>query len=329
MTPFPAFTRFGLSLVLFGVVACHGSSGGKPLATVGDDVLVTTADLEAELRNVSPTIPSGKIDEAAKKELLDKLVRFALLSREAAREGLDKDDEVQRQLKKSMLNRFVGHQLDKDKRNGVTTDDELRAYYEHHKAEYVKPARLRLLVIVFGASDAGSAPPAAAVHAAADLKGASASAFSARARDISVDERTRNRGGGTDWMTRDELAARYGESVAAIALSLPPNQSSDPVAGNDGWYVVRVDGHQDPQNPSFEQLKQILKVRVMHDRRAEVAQAYEDELRKRSPVKIHDDVLAKVDPLHLPEEPGQGGVPTPTATPTPSSTAKSTPTATP
>jgi peptidyl-prolyl cis-trans isomerase C len=302
MTPFPALTRIGLSVVLFGVVACHDGSRGKPLATVGDDVLVTTADLEAELRNVSPTIHSGRIDEAAKRELLDKLVRFALLSREAAREGLDKDDEVQRQLKKSMLNRFVEHQLDKDSRNGVVTDDELRAYYEGHKAEYVKPARLRLLVIVFGTGDAGSAPPRAAVQAAADLKGASASAYSARAREISADERTRNRGGETDWMTRDELAARYGESVAAIALSLPPNQSSDPVAGKDGWYVLRVDGHQEPQNPSFEQMKEVLKVRAMHDRRAEVAQKYEDELRKRSPVKIHDDVLAKVDPLNLPEE---------------------------
>jgi peptidyl-prolyl cis-trans isomerase C len=306
-------SRIGLSFVFACTLGCEkGSARGTPLATVGDDVLVTTADLEAEIRNHSPTIASGKIDEAGKRELLDKLIRFALLSREAAREGLDKDDEVQRQLKKSMLNRFVEHQLDKDPRNGAVTDDDLRAYDELHKAEFVKPERLRLLVIFFGADAAVSKPPPAAVRAAADLKGASAAAFSAMAREVSTDERTRNRGGTSDWMSRDELVERYGESVAAIALSLPPNQSSDPVAGKGGWYVLRLDGRQEPQNPTFEQLKQVLKVRAVHDRRAQVALAYEDELRKRSPVKIHDDVLAKVDPLNLPEENG-AGPPTPTA----------------
>jgi peptidyl-prolyl cis-trans isomerase C len=281
----------------------------QPLATLGDEVLVTTADLEAELRNRSPTLPSGQIDAAATNEALHKLIVFALLSREAEREGLAKDDEVQRQLKKSMLNRFVEYDLEQDPRAAPDTDAELMAFYEQHKADYVKPERLRLLIIELKPHAAGTGVPAEVMKANAELKarGASPAAFSALAHQISVDERTRAKGGATDWLTRDEVIAHYGDAVLLAVERLQPNQTSDPIHVKDSWFLVGLGGRQAATSPTFEQLKPALKARSFHDKRAAVAAAREDELRKRSHVQIDDEVLAKVDPLKLGDEKPEPG----------------------
>jgi peptidyl-prolyl cis-trans isomerase C len=299
-------TSLATLLCTIAVAGCGKPAARKsqPLATVGDEVLVTTDDLEAELRNRSPTIPSGQIDAAAKRELLDKLVRFALLSREAEREGLAQDDEVQRQLKKSMLNRFVQHELDEDPRAAPDTDAELMVFYEQHKGEYTKPERMRLLLIELKPHGDSVDPPPEMPKAVAELKarGESATAFSALARQISVDERTRAKGGDTDWATREELVAHYGDAVVVAAERLQPNQASAPVRGTDGWFLVWLAGRQEASNPTFEQLKPMLKAKSYHDKRAAVAAALENELRNRSHVEIDEEVLAKVDPMKLGDE---------------------------
>jgi parvulin-like peptidyl-prolyl isomerase len=303
MTRPPNLALVLLVLLVAGCPRKPAAPKGQPLALLGDQVLVTSDELEAELRNRSPTIPSGPIDAEAKRELLDKLVQFALLVREAEQQGLQNDPEVQRQHKKAMLNVFVQHVLDQDPRAAPDTDAELQALYEKHKGEYAKSARLHLLVIELPAGEGAGIPPAV-TKAAAELKarGDSASAFSALAREISTDARTRSKGGDSDWAVREDLIARYGDSVVLVAEKLQPNQTSEPVRGKDGWFLVQLAGKQDAVNPTFEQLKPVLKARSHHDKRSEVARAYEDDLRKRSHVEIDEEALAKIDPMHLGDE---------------------------
>jgi peptidyl-prolyl cis-trans isomerase C len=254
-------------------------------------------------------LPSGRIDAATIRDLLHKLIQFELLAEEAQREGLAKDDEVHRQLTKSMLNRYVQHELDQDPRATPDTDAELQAYFDKHKSDYQKPERLRLLIMEFKPTADGANVPPDALKAAADLKakGDSPAAFGAMARERSIDEQTRMKGGETDWSTREDLTARYGSGVVAVA-DHPTPQTAGPIRGKDGWFLVRSAGKQEATNPSFEQLKPVIKARALHDKRAAVASAQEDELRRRSPVVIHDDVLAKVDPTKLEDEhePGMG-----------------------
>ena len=300
----------------FGAGSCHSKPAGKqghPLAMLGNEVLVTSEELESEIRNRSPTLHSDAVDDQLKRQLLERLIQFELLSREAEKEGLAADDEVHRQLTKSMLNRFTQVELDRDPRAAPDTEAELRAFYEKHKADYDKPPRLRLLLIEFKAKADEAGVPADARKALAALKakGDSPAVFSALARDISADDHTRNKGGETDWSTQEELLAHYGPAVVAAALTTQTNQTPDPVRGPDGWYLVRLSGRQEATHPTYEQLKPQLKSRSFHDKRAVLLQEYEDDLRKRSHVEIDEVVLAKVDPLKLGDEHPEQAAPEP------------------
>jgi peptidyl-prolyl cis-trans isomerase C len=293
-----------LVLAVAGCPRKPAAPRGQPLALLGDEVLVTSAELEAELRNRSPTLPSGQIDAAAARDLLHKLIQFELLYRESAREGLEKDDEVGRQLKKAMLNQFVQHKLDQDPRAVPDTDAELMVFYEKHKDDYAKPERLRLLLIELKPQANPALAPPEAAKALAELRsrGNSAAAFSALARQISADERTQSKGGETDWTAREDLVAHYGEPVLAAAENLQPNQTAGPVRGKDGWFLVQFVSRQPATNPTFDQLKPILKARAYHDKRADIATAYENDLRKRSDVRIDEEVLAKIDFVNVGDE---------------------------
>jgi peptidyl-prolyl cis-trans isomerase C len=312
---FPIQAAILLSLA-FTAGSCRSkpvAEQGHPLVMLGNEVLVTSEDLEAEIKNRSPTLRSAPLDENLKRDLLHGLIQFELLCREAEKAGMAADDEVHRQLTKSMLNRFTQAELDRDPRAAPDTEAELRAFYEKHKAEYDKPPLLRLLLIVFKpkADETGVPPEARKALAALKARGDSAAVFSGLAREISEDDHTRNRGGETDWSTQEELLARYGAAVVAAALTTQTNQTPEPVRGVDGWYLVRLEGRQGATHPTFDQLKPALKSRSLHDKRADLLQQYEDDLRKRSHVEIDELVLAKVDPLKLGDEHPEQAAPAP------------------
>ena len=80
---------------------------GEAVATLDGQTLVTVEQLEDQLREQSPFVRARYTDPSKKKEFLDNLVRFELLSREAAKEGFDKDPEVVKDMKKAMVQRLL------------------------------------------------------------------------------------------------------------------------------------------------------------------------------------------------------------------------------
>jgi peptidyl-prolyl cis-trans isomerase C len=257
------------------------------LATMDGTVLVTVEDLEAELRQ-SPSSPLRQTSQSHAKEVLDRLIQFELLSREAEKAALEKDDEVQRQKKKAMVNRLVERKLNQDARAHASSETDLRVYYEAHLNEYVRPERFRVRMIeVDWLADGGVAPSEA-------LK-----TLVARG----VGDATPAEAGDARWMTSDELAQAYGPGVARAVSDLKVNQISDPVRGLRGWCIVRLSGRQEAINKSFERARPILQGRADSEKRAALADRYAEELDRRSSWQVDEAALAGVDPMLLPSEP--------------------------
>jgi peptidyl-prolyl cis-trans isomerase C len=320
-----------LTVVLVPLLgSCHGTEGttspagekkGQAVATIDGQTLVTVDQLEDQLREQSPFVRSRYTDSSKKKEFLDSLVRFELLSREAAKEGFDKDPEVVKDMKKAMVQRLLRKKFDEDPALSKISDEELKEYFEQHKDDYVKPERVRVQVIEFKGEPGDSKVLAEAKKDDAEVKEKTKkgdlAAFSLLARTRSDDESTKLRGGDSDYKTHEELAKSYGDGVANAAMALKEiNDVSDVVRGIDGWYIVRLAGRQNAINRTFEQVKAAIQARAWHEKRTKLYDAYVKELEDKSGVKMDEAALAKIDALR-PDLGAKTDTPVPPIQPTP------------
>jgi hypothetical protein len=271
------------ALCLVSLLSCRRTPPAPPthpLATLDGQVIVTVEDLQGALRQ-SPSSPSRTTDRAGVRALLDGLIGFELLSREAAKAGLASDDEVQRQKKKAMVNRFVEQKLNRDPRAHTASEEDLRAFYEKHKSDYLTPERFHVRLIELTSADGG---------ARADPDGGGEGQW-----------------GGPDghlarWMTHDELVQACGEAGATAIEGLTMGQTSAPIRGPHGWCSARLLAKQPASNKSFEQVKSVIQGRADSALRAALADQYAEELDRRSHWQADDAALSTVDPMNLPEE---------------------------
>lgn len=104
---------------------------------------------------------------------------------------------------------------------------ELRAYYQAHQAQMVRPERRHLRNIVVGTQDQ-------AAVLIADLR--AGSDFAAVAKQNSLDQHTRDSGGDLGTRSADELQ----DSYRAAAFAAPPGAVFGPVNTPEGWNVGQV-----------------------------------------------------------------------------------------
>ncbi|MHB8418377.1 MAG: peptidylprolyl isomerase [Myxococcales bacterium] len=266
---------------------------GPAVATMVGDAITVEA-YEKHLKEQSPFIRSQYTSLDKKKEFLDGMIRFQLLSDEARKEGFDKDPEVVATLDKVMVQRLI-HKKFGDEGGEQMPEADLRAFYDQHKDEYVKPERIRLQIIEL----TGDSGAAAAKKELAALKAAKndLAAFGMWASAHSQDPTTRGRNGDTDYHTPEELAATYGPAVSAAAEGLKQiNQLSDEaVQGKGGWYLLKLIGRQAALNRTFDQVKPALRSRLWHERQNKAFDDYVKELREKAHVVVNDAELAKVE----------------------------------
>ena len=308
---------------LFALVsaACQAPAPGAPaspsaavsgpvVATVGSDS-ITLAEFEQHLKEQSPFIRSRYTTLDKKKEFLDSMIRFDLLAEEARRQGFDKDPEVVSTIQKALVQRLIHKRFEEAAATQIPEAD-LRAYYDAHKDDYVKPERIRLQVVEFKGPEGDRAALTEAKKALVELKAKVAkndyAAFPNLAASRSDDPATKLRNGDTDYRTFAELSDHYGAQVSAAADKLKAvNEMSDIVRGTGGWFLLRLLGRQSALDRTFEQVRPSLQSRLLHDQRKKEFEDYVKGLRAKAHVTVDDTVLAKAE--ILPPQLGGNGPP--------------------
>ena len=152
--------RTSLILLALGLIACDGGTNttadettassadiGEVLATVGD-MPVGSVEFELAASRVSPE--DGKtLSLEERKDILDRLVNDKVLYLEALRRGLDRDPKVQ----KVMVNTLLRDEVYANVRNSDFSDEELRAYYESNKDDFVVPEKVQVKRILIRVTD--------------------------------------------------------------------------------------------------------------------------------------------------------------------------------
>jgi peptidyl-prolyl cis-trans isomerase C len=306
-----------LALATAALAACsqqHGPKKSGPAVARGDGVVVTVDEFKARLKEQSPIIRSRFTTLDRKKEFLDGLVRFEVLAAEAEKQGLMNDPEIQTAVRKLMVQKLVQRYYGDPAAAKELPEAELREYYEKNRAEYNRPARVRLAAVSFLApanSPERGAKSAAARKAAAEIKTQTATtplAFGQLAQKFSEDAATRGLGGDLGFKSQEDLAKAYGDTFAAAVFGQKDGTVSGVLESTQGFHVVRVAGRQEELNRPFEQVKDQLGQRLSREKKQKDLESWVKGLKEKARIQIDDAALEKitVDAEAAPTGPGAG-----------------------
>lgn len=293
-----------LALALSLTVACGDTEA--PSTSGAADGAAAQADIGEVLAEVNGLkIGSKEFEEAAarkqpasgdtlsaeeKKEVLDRLIEEKLLYQKALKLGLDKDPKVQ----KVMVNTLLRQEVYSAIRNSDFTDEELQAYYNEHKDDFVVPEKAQIKRILVKITDerpeADAKTEIDGIHAklSADIK-----QFKELAAKHSEDP-YRRRGGDVGFVPRSGKPG-LDQAVVDKAFELDVDSLSAPFKTSEGFNLIYVANKRDRVERTFQQMKGSVLRKVKNERLKEMYEKYVSDLRGTAQIRIDEDQLALIE----------------------------------
>jgi peptidyl-prolyl cis-trans isomerase C len=259
-----------------------------PLATV-DDVVITVQEFQEQLDRQSPHVRARYAAKEEKKNFLDTLVSFEVLAKEAQRRGLDKDPEVVRTMKQVMIQKLIKDEFANKITPESITEEELRAFYDQHLAEFKRAAQVRAAAIVV--KDKATADKVA--QEAKAQEGKSHTGFRDLVTKYTIDEATKNTGGDLGYF--EQTATAVPKPVVDAAFGLENGKVSGAIAAGDGrFFIIKVTGTRPAMEKSFEEVQSQLRNRVFREKRVDGQKQFVDGLKSKAKISLHEENLDKV-----------------------------------
>jgi len=283
----------------------------KVVAKVGD-VDITVCDVTDALNKMSPYLRKAYEAPQKRQQFLDNMIRFELIAQEAERRGYANDEEVQRVRKQMMIQR-LNKELQESVRLSDITEEEMRAYYEEHEADYHKAEMVRIARVLLD-----SEAEATKILNLAKSKASDSRYFRQLAREHSIDEQTKEHGGDLPYFPsvadRQEGDPEIDPALveAAFTLDMRDPLYSKVVKSADGWNVIRLRGRRKARDLAFDDVKRQIRHRLHRDKLRDVRDQLVAKLRKSAKIVVYEDELATVH-IEMPAEPPPGakGMPGP------------------
>ena len=310
------FVPLALLLALGPGVACNKPPKEDPDASVVADVngeVLSRADFEQELwRELSSTeAPQHTPEELEpfKRALVDTLVSRLLLLQEARTRNITVTPEevdrgvlrlssdypsgnfnevlAQGQLSMAELKAREATRLTIEKllasevyTRVALTEEELRAYYAAHEADFAEPEQVRAAQIVVKGMDE-------ARRVQAQLKSGKKFSDLARKYSLSADAKV---GGDLGFFPRGQMPPAFDQ----VVFYLSPGQVSDVVETEYGYHLFRVMEKKAGRKLEFADVREQVEVRLLEQRRAEAQTKYEQELRAKAQVWVNEATLQAI-----------------------------------
>lgn len=262
------------------------------VAKVGERT-ITVGDVTDQINRLSPYIRRRWAEPEKRKEFLQKLIRIELLSQEAERLGLGSDPEVQRTVKQVMVRLMVKNDLEKNVLPTSVDEARLRADYDKNIDMYKRPEQIRASHIVV-ANEAQAEKLIAELRA----KGDDRKLFRDRAKELSTDPATKERGGDIGYFSRpdqrreDEPVVPKAVAEAAWALQKVGDVAEKPVKTEAGFHVVKLTNKKPAMDRPFESVKKLIENRLLRDLRREAMDKFIADLRAKAKIEIFEESLA-------------------------------------
>jgi len=261
---------------------------GEVLATV-NGIQIGSKEFQVAAARRTPA-DGDKLSLEEKQEILDELVVEKMLYLEAKAKGIDRDPKVQ----KVMINTLLRRDVYSNVRNSDFTQEELRAYFDAHRDEFVVPEKVQIKRIFIKVTDARPAEDARAL--ATDLRGqvaADIDSFKELATRHSEDP-YRRRGGDLGFVSREGKPG-IDDAVVAKAFEMDVGQVSEVFEAGGGFNVVYVANRRERVERTFEQMKGSVLRKVKNEKYKQLYEEYVDSVRGDYAVDLDADTLATVE----------------------------------
>ena len=283
---------------------------------------ITVGDITEQINKLSPYIRRRWAAPEKRKEFLDNLIRVELLSQEAEREGLGKDNpEVDRVVDQVMIRLMIKNDLEKELIPTSIDEATLKAEYEKEKDKYHRPAQIRAAHIVLKTK-------AEADKLLSELQTHKTDSrfFRDAVNAHSLDEASKTLGGDLGYFSEtgekagDESKVDPAVAAAAWKLEKIGDFTPAPVQSAAGFEIIKLTNRRAKLERSFESVKRMIENRLLREKRKEAMDKFVAELKSKAKIEIYEDNLAK---LKIPQDtmpPGMMGPgrPMPTGKPGPS-----------
>ncbi len=252
---------------------------------------ITVGSLEDEIKAQNPFMQMRYLDPAALKDLYDRTLRFELLAQEAARRGVDKRPDVNEAIKQNAVQTLYRKDFDEVITPESITPEEVKAYYDAHQEEFNRPAMRRASHIVVATREE-------ALALLPDAKKADVGEFRRLAREKSIDQTNKARGGDLRYFDKDghprgEPGASVPAAVvkAVFALKTVGDVSAQPIAIDGGFSIVKYTGERPAESRTLAQADESIRARLWRTKRAEAMDAFVASIRARLKPEIHPELV--------------------------------------
>lgn len=298
-----------------GGVAASASASARPsgitpelaqrvLAKVGDRQ-ITLGDFAATLERMDPFERLRYQSADRRKQLLDELIDLELLAAEARRRGLDKQPETQERVRQMLREELLAQVRATAPSPNDISEADARKYYDEHRADFREPERRRVAHIALGSETEAKQVLEKALTA-------SPAEWGKLVAEKSRDNQTK-----PSESLPPELAGDLGivgppghprgenprvpEPLRAAVFEIEKvgGVLSRPIAAGGSFHVVRMTGKTDARDRTFADADRSIRVALVQEKIRAREQELEAELKKKYPITIDEQQLAKI-PLPAP-----------------------------
>ena len=267
-------------------------SAEKVYATIGQEK-ITQADIDSKISMLPPQFRARYETAEGKKKLVEQLTKFSLLSQEARRLKLDKKDEVSKRIKEISDNIIIQELIKQEIMEKIKVNDaDSEKYYKEHKDEFVDPEKVKVNLIMFKLKEDATPEVKKEQKKKAELalkrvkKGED---FEKVAKEVSEDERTNKSGGNTGFFSKGKRAVTYGPAFEEKAFALKAGEISSVIEEKNGYYIIKVGEKKAQKEETFQESKSKIERKMQQDQQKKAYDDYIESLKKRYPIKIHEE----------------------------------------
>jgi peptidyl-prolyl cis-trans isomerase C len=257
--------------------------GSEVVATYGDQKL-TLDEFGAEVEKLPPQIKPLLSAPDRRKQFLENYILSQLLVQEGEKKGLDKDEDIQKQLDE-MKKRLILQKVFQDVQQQATVGDaDVKSYYDGHPDEFSNTQIHAAHILV---------EDEAAANKILDQVKKKPDSFAELAKKLSKDTATAPGGGDLGSFERGRMVPEF--EKAAFSLK-QPGEISGVVHSPFGFHIIKLIERKDGKPRPFDQVREEIRSKLLQDVQRKKMEAYFENLKKTAKVEIDEKVLAKYNP---------------------------------
>lgn len=245
----------------------------KVVAKIGDmeitdrDLALVQGDMAEQFQNIP--------EDTRRSEALRALIDIKLMAHAAEKDGLEKDDTFQRQLKFTR-ERMLHNEYFQKKGIEAVTDEEVKARYDKEIAAMPPAKEVSARHILVKTEDE-------AKEVIKELDGGKD--FVELAKEKSTGPSGKE-GGDLGYFGKGQMVPEF--ETAAFALK-DGEYTKEPVKTQFGWHVILKTGERDAKPPEFDQVKEQIRQVVLREKYADML----TKLKEENKLEISDEALKK------------------------------------